>query len=271
MAKKTRFIVPNLFTGLNFMLGIFSILITASFYHFSEEFSRTILGKEPLMIGAWMITWCVLLDKLDGFAAKVMNASSDFGAQFDSMADLISFGVAPAVLLYFYIFKLDQSWFSNHLPLMLISLSVYVLCASMRLARYNAIDSDELTGYFHGLPSTFAGGFIAVSVLLFNSYKPYQYSQGFYYILPILLIVMGILMVSPLFLPKLVKRKSKWLNLLQISGIVLGYICGFGMIFPEFLYAASLTYGVVGFGFTIYRKGLIDLQSTAEDSNHAIS
>jgi CDP-diacylglycerol---serine O-phosphatidyltransferase len=257
MVKK-RFLIPNLFTGLNFLLGMYSILVM------HETFSSPIPGqpilgftKAPLLLAAWMIIWCVLLDKLDGFAARILKASSDFGAQFDSLADLVAFGVAPALLVYYYIQTVDYAWFAGHRPLMLVSLSVYVLGASMRLARYNAVDSEELVNYFHGLPTTFAGGFMALSVILYSKYQLAWKFPGFMAALPLLLILTGILMISPLYLPKLVRREHKFFNFLQIINILIGYSCGFGMLFPEYLAAMLLCYGVVGFSFGFFKKGLM--------------
>jgi CDP-diacylglycerol---serine O-phosphatidyltransferase len=257
MVKK-RFLVPNLFTGLNFLLGIYSILVMHETFS-SPSVGQPILGftKSPLILASWMIIWCVLFDKLDGFAARILKASSDFGAQFDSLADLVAFGVAPGFLVYFYMQTLDYAWFAAHRPLMMVSVSVYMLCASMRLARYNAVDSEELVNYFHGLPSTFAGGFIAISVILYSKYQFAWKFPGFMAALPLLLILTGILMVSPLYLPKLVRRKNNALNLLQLVNIILGYIAGFGMVFPEYLYVMLLLYGVGGFTFGFFKKGVI--------------
>lgn len=265
---KSRFLVPNLFTGLNFLLGIYSIFVMHETFT-SPDPGQPILGftKAPIILAAWMILWCVLFDKLDGFAARILKASSDFGAQFDSLADMAAFGIAPGFLVYFYLQNLDFTWFSAHRPLMIISISVYMLCASMRLARYNAIDSEELVNYFHGLPSTFAGGFIAISVILYSKYDIASRFQGGLLILPLLLIFTGILMVSPLYLPKLVSRKHKLLNLVQIANIIVGYICGFGMIFPEYLYVMLLLYGVVGFGIGFLKKGMIQGAQSAPNSD----
>jgi CDP-diacylglycerol--serine O-phosphatidyltransferase len=265
---KSRFLVPNLFTGLNFLLGIYSILVMHETFS-SPNPGQPILGfqKAPLILASWMIIWCVLFDKLDGFAARILKASSDFGAQFDSLADMAAFGIAPGFLVYFYLQTLDYAWFAGHRPLMIISVSVYMLCASMRLARYNAIDSEELVNYFHGLPSTFAGGFMAMSVILYSKYEVAWRFPGSLLVLPLLLIFTGILMVSPLYLPKLVSRQNKAFNLLQIANIIFGYICGFGMIFPEYLYGMLLLYGVFGFGFGFIKKGMIQGASSAPNSD----
>ena len=81
---RLRYTVPNGFTSLSLLLGVASIVTTQ-------------LGD--LETAAWIIVWCGLLDVMDGVSARLLKATSDFGAEFDSMADLVSFGVAPAVLM----------------------------------------------------------------------------------------------------------------------------------------------------------------------------
>lgn len=79
-----RYTIPNSFTALSLLLGIWSIV-------------TGFLGD--LELAAWMIVWCGLLDVLDGLAARLLKATSPFGAEFDSMADLVAFGVAPGMLV----------------------------------------------------------------------------------------------------------------------------------------------------------------------------
>jgi len=243
-----KFLVPNLFTGLNFLIGIYAILLMAEAL-IPERGGRSVLGfgKTPLELAAWMITWCVLLDKLDGFMAKLLKASSDFGAQFDSLADLVAFGVAPALLVYYYLHSSAPEWAAAHKPLMIASLSVYVLCAALRLARFNAVDSEGLKDWFHGLPSTFAGGLVALSVILHSKYSLAGAFPMSLTALPLLLILVGLLMVCPLYLPKLGRRSNKLVNGFQIGNVFAGYLCGFGMVFPEYLFGILATYGILGF------------------------
>lgn len=254
-----RFLVPNLFTGLNFLIGVYAILLMAEAL-IPERGGRSVLGfgKTPLVLAAWMITWCVLLDKLDGFMAKVLNASSEFGAQFDSLADLVAFGVAPGLLVYYYLHSVAPEWAVAHRPLMIAALSVYVLCAALRLARYNAVDAEGLKDWFHGLPSTFAGGFVALSVILHSKYSMAGAFPFSLTVLPLLLILAGLLMVSPLYLPKLARRRNPALNALQVGNVFIGYLCGFGMIFPEYLYLMLLVYGVFGFGSGLLKRNEIE-------------
>jgi len=82
-----RYTIPNSFTAASLLLGIASIVTTQ------------LGGREYLELAGWMIVWCGLLDTMDGVAARILKATSSFGAEFDSMADLIAFGVAPAILV----------------------------------------------------------------------------------------------------------------------------------------------------------------------------
>lgn len=257
MVKK-RFLVPNFFTGLNFLLGIYSILVMTMAFTSPGATSALGSGKPPLILAAWLIVWCALFDKLDGFAAKLLKASSEFGAQFDSLADLTAFGIAPGFLVYFYLQTVDYSWFSTHRPIMIASTSVYMLCAALRLARFNAIDSGGLKEYFHGLTTTFSGAFVAVSVIL---HWKHGLAQGFPQwapALPLLLVLTGLLMVSPLYLPKLLRRQNSLFNAFQILNILVAYLCGFGMMFPEYLYGLGLAYSVIGFAYGLIKKDEIE-------------
>ena len=87
MNNVLRYTIPNSFTAASLLLGIASIVTTQ------------LGGREYLELAGWMIVWCGLLDTMDGVAARVLKATSSFGAEFDSMADLVAFGVAPAILV----------------------------------------------------------------------------------------------------------------------------------------------------------------------------
>jgi CDP-diacylglycerol---serine O-phosphatidyltransferase len=253
MPGKFRYILPNFFTAINFTLGIYAILLAAAFAPGQPE-SGTLFGRQPLLGAAWIIVWCNLLDKLDGMAARLLNAFSGFGAQFDSLADLISFGVAPGCLVFFYLRHEAPVWAGANLSFLVVALTVYVLCTAIRLARYNAKDAEELTDVFMGMPSTFAGGITALSVILFDKYGiGARFAVG-NYLLPVILIILGLLMVSPLYFPKIAKRKTRWLNMIQFPALLSGYVCGFGMIFPEYMYTLLLIYGVVGFSYAFIHR-----------------
>jgi CDP-diacylglycerol--serine O-phosphatidyltransferase len=264
---RARFLVPNLFTAFNFLLGISAILVMhQAFAGPGGEQPTVTLGvaQPPLILAGWMIIWCTLLDKLDGFAARMLRASSAFGAQFDSLADLTAFGIAPGLLVYFYTQRLDPTWLAAHRAVMLMAVAFYMLSAAIRLARFNAVDSTTLVDLFQGLPSPFAGGIVVLTVLLHAKHAAQRLSGDRLILFPLLLAVTGLLMVSSLYLPKLGRRKSRAVTGFQLLNVLLGYVCGFGMIFPEYLLSLLLIYATVGFSWgLVHRARLRDARPGA--------
>ncbi len=133
--KRARFILPNAFTSMNFLLGAFSICWSAGMFNGYSTL-------DPFRMGAYFVLLSVLCDKLDGFAARLVDASSEFGAQFDSLGDLVGFGLAPAFCVFFSYKANAAEWLGQNLVLVLITFAIYILCAAMRLAKYNAMDGD---------------------------------------------------------------------------------------------------------------------------------
>jgi CDP-diacylglycerol---serine O-phosphatidyltransferase len=254
---RAKFLVPNLFTACNFLLGISAILVMHEAFAPGGAPPTVTLGfdKPPLILAGWMIIWCTLIDKLDGLAARALKASSAFGAQFDSLADLTAFGIAPGLLVYFYTERLDPTWFAGHRPMMVVAVSLYMLSAAIRLARFNAVDSTTRVDSFQGLPSPFAGGIVVLTVLLHAKYAGERVAGAGMILFPLLLAVTGLLMVSSLSLPKLGRRKSRALTGFQLLNVLAGYACGFGMIFPEYLLALLIVYGTVGFAWGLLQRG----------------
>jgi CDP-diacylglycerol--serine O-phosphatidyltransferase len=144
MRPTVKPIVPNLVTLSNLLLGIMAIIYTIS--------ERYALAAAAILLAA-------LLDRMDGNLARRLGVSSDFGKELDSLADLVSFGVAPAILAYASI--LDAALGKAGLIIALI----FIACGAIRLARFNVLDA---TDYFIGVPITVAGGIMALSVLLEN-------------------------------------------------------------------------------------------------------
>jgi len=242
-----KFIVPNAFTSLNFLLGVASICWSAGLF----------VSQDHIVMGAHFIIFCALLDKLDGFAARAFNASSEFGAQFDSLADLIAFGIAPAFMIMFAYKDMSPNWYESHRLALFAGAAIYMVCAAMRLAKYNAMDSESYPDYFSGMPSTFAGIVNALVIILLCKYKFFDSCPDILYIPLLIMLVTSILMVSPLFLAKLKKRKSRIINAFQVLNIAGAYIAGFAMILPEYLMALVLIYFCIGFGHGIINRGKI--------------
>lgn len=217
-----RYTIPNSFTALSLLLGISSIITTQ-------------LGD--LELAAWIIVWCGLLDVLDGLSARLLKATSDFGAEFDSMADLVSFGVAPAVLVLNagmqiggVEFKSEQFW------VLLVAVGVFALAGAMRLARFNLYSDKPHGGWFTGIPITAAGGGMVSSVVLVLLHHPdIAASLPLRLYLPVLMFVLALLMISRLRFPKAVVRDNIAMNIFQGTLILGIYYCGITRSYPEYL------------------------------------
>ena len=149
--------VPNLFTLGNLSMGFLAILISSSEHG----------NMELLFIASLLILLAVLFDGLDGFAARLLDANSTLGAQLDSLADLITFGVAPATLMYsFKLSKMNYALSANlYIPLGMLIALVWPACTAYRLARFNVEKKDDS---FKGLPSPVAGLLVALMPLIFS-------------------------------------------------------------------------------------------------------
>lgn len=220
------------------------------------------LVHQNYLEAAWLVILSVLLDKLDGTAARALKATSAIGVQLDSFADFVTFGVAPGALLYAVGSKMHASgtglWGGEAGGILIPALCAgYVVLACLRLAKFNVLAAIQPAGgpkVFYGLPSTFAGGLIAVFFILAHKYE----LRGVIEALPIMAFGFGLLMLSNLPLPKLVPRKNVAFNVFQIACIVLAYVSGFMRILPEYMLVVVTTYALVGFGWgIIHRKELL--------------
>lgn len=171
-----RVVVPSFFTLMNLFCGFLAIVQIA---------------EGQLQNGAWLIVFAAVFDALDGFMARLTNSSSSFGIELDSLSDVVSFGVAPGFLLYF--FSLNSIQFPG-----LILAALPALSGAIRLARYN-IDAkvDELDK-FKGLPIPVQAIMIVGFYLSFKDnltlFDPFDYGVN-NVIIPMVLIL-SLLMVS---------------------------------------------------------------------------
>ncbi len=221
-----KYFVPNGFTGMSMVLGLASIVCSAT-----GDFT----------LAAWMILWGVLLDKLDGGAARLLNASSSFGAEMDSFADFVSFGIAPAALIYFRL--QNETVFEHHGLLLVACCALYVVAVSARLARFNVTDPPGGKNFFFGIPTTLCGALGASGYLVAEIYlAPTKVWTS----MPLILAVMAVLMVSNVRLPKFQKRKSRAMNIFQYLNVAVVYICTPLMLYPEYLFGLSVVYLLFG-------------------------
>jgi len=191
---------------------------------------------------AWLVLWCVLLDKADGSVARLLNATSDFGLQMDSLVDLVAFGVAPAALIHAALSDAGTAGVQSMVSAGVVM--IYVVCVASRLALYNVSPGASTSSTFRGIPSTLGGAIIASAYLTWSAHigAPEVLSKA----MPALLLILGGLMISPFPLPKVAPRRNKAFNILQAGAIVATYIIGFARILPEFLFAEAFGYLLVG-------------------------
>jgi CDP-diacylglycerol--serine O-phosphatidyltransferase len=178
MAKNA---VPNIFTFSNLSCGILSLLMI---------FNTTPQNTNALMFACFFIFLAAIIDRYDGRVARYLNVSSELGKELDSLADLVSFGVAPSILIY------NLNHFSDLGPLGYLLVLVFPISGAYRLARYNTSDFD---GNFMGIPITLAGvllTFYALVTLLANATP----NSGFTIIL---ILILSYLMVSKIKIKKL--------------------------------------------------------------------
>ena len=228
-----RYTIPNSFTALSLLLGVASIVTTQ-------------LGE--LELAAWIIVWCGLLDVMDGASARLLKATSSFGAEFDSMADLVSFGVAPAVLMLNAGLQLGGiEYDTGQFWVLVVAVAVFVLAGAMRLARFNLASDVPSTGWFAGVPITAAGGGLISSLVLVLIYYPdIAASLPLRLYMPVLMFVLALLMISRLRFPKAKVRKSKIFNAFQILTIAGVYYCGITRSWPEYLFGMAVFLLIAG-------------------------
>ena len=156
-ARKGIHIIPSLFTTGNVFCGFYSFIAALN---------------ENYNLAAWAIILAIIFDVLDGRIARMTKTTSAFGMQYDSLADVISFGMAPAFLCYSWILKpFDRvGWMAAFL---------FLLCAALRLARFNATKPDIQGQHFIGLPTPAAAAVIASIIIAFEGMFGTRVHPGF--------------------------------------------------------------------------------------------
>lgn len=163
-------IVPSLFTLANLVFGILSIIYTMS---------------EQYFLAGGMIIISMVMDVLDGRVARKLDVSSNFGKELDSLADVVSFGVSPALLIY------AQQLIAYHW-LGLVVIIWFAMAGALRLARFNV---KTTSGYYQGVPITLAGSVLALFSMFSDKISPFVFL--------LLAAILGFLMISKIRVPKI--------------------------------------------------------------------
>jgi CDP-diacylglycerol--serine O-phosphatidyltransferase len=195
----------------------------------------------------WSVLWCVLLDKADGTAARLLKATSEFGVQMDSLSDLITFGIAPAAIVLAAL--VGAKPIISHEPMSYYRYAVhvgafgYAICAALRLAKFNVMTHALGKEYFFGIPTTHSGALVCTYYL---TARKYGWPEACFAALPGVTFALALLMVSRVPLPKLTVRKSLAVNIFQFANVFCVYLFGILRILPEYLLFVAGFYLVVG-------------------------
>lgn len=166
------YLLPNLLTTAGLFSGFYAVVSSMNGHFISA---------------AVAIFIAMIFDGLDGRVARMTNTQSEFGAEYDSMADMLSFGIAPGIVAY--------NWaLSDFGKFGWLAAFVYVACAALRLARFNTQVGIADKRYFQGLASPAAAGVVASIIWVGSEYQ--INGQDYGYIIGLITIVMGLLMVS---------------------------------------------------------------------------
>ena len=224
------YLLPNLFTAGNMLCGFLAIknCIEARFTSLTPE------GRaDHYNLAVWFILFACVCDLFDGRVARATKRESLFGAEFDSIADTVSFGVAPALMACFLVIKPEVT---DNVQLVTWLLAfIYLLCAGVRLARFNVLTNPLVPGNekraaggdFVGLPSPAAAGMIASLVLVLSKVMvssdqkdPFEQAvQAWSWILLPVMLVISFLMVSNVRFPSF--KKLDWTAQAKTRGFIL--------------------------------------------------
>ena len=247
--KKTRVILPNILTLIGVCIGLTSIKFAFD-------------GKFELSIFAVIIA--AIIDGLDGRIARLIKGTSKVGKELDSLTDVISFGVAPAFIMYFW--ALSETgrvgW--------LISL-IYIICVALRLARFNVSSNEESSwkdNFFEGIPSP-AGGILVLMPLILSLSELKFLNLNNQIFVPVMFIIVSILLISKIptysFKRIVVPRRA---SIFLLFGIILYF--GLILVYPfNTIIISGLVYMlIVPISFVHYFMIKKNEKTIADDTDH---
>jgi|TARA_B110000971_G_scaffold61455_1_gene62720 CDP-diacylglycerol--serine O-phosphatidyltransferase len=250
-SKKTRFILPNLLTIIGVCLGISSIK-----FSLDQNYSLAVI----------FLVFAALLDALDGRIARLIKGTSEFGKELDSLTDFVSFGIAPAFILYFWELK-------NYGKIGWAITLIFSVCCVLRLARFNLtkISEDEewKLNYFEGMPSP--AGAILILLPLIYELSELNFNLNIKSITPYLVVMVALLLISkvPTFSLKKIKIPS---------GLTVFLLFGISILFVSFIFYTFETLLVVGMiylltipiSFILHQKTSKKFRSNKEEDHEDV-
>lgn len=235
--RRAVVVLPNGFTLINLFFGVFAI-VAASRGEFTTAGLYIVFGG--------------IADALDGRVARATRTGSRFGSELDSLVDAISFGLAPALIMYFAVLNREGwDW---------IFVFLYVACAVIRLARFNVEQAGRAKKYFHGLPSP-AAGLTLATYYWFSQTDLYSNTiigdLPWHVVLRYLMLMLAFLMISNVSYPAVptvgYRKPSEIIGSLVVASTFLGVL----FLPREFFFPALILYVLYGLVKTVL-YGLID-------------
>lgn len=231
------FLLPSLITCASMFCGVMAILNVLNVAEYGDS-----VDNQRYILSCWLILAAAVLDLLDGLVARLTRTESLFGAQLDSLADVVAFGVAPAILIYTRMSNMENRHIAEGTAMF------FAVCGALRLARFNVQKTRVEKKSFTGLPIPAAAGMVVSSFLFFQRIDPDWDKKFVLNFLPLMMLGLAFLMVSTISYPsfkqlKLERRKQFDVLPVLLLGIALL------VILKEYLE------GVVFFGFVIYVMG----------------
>ena len=217
-----RHILPNMVTSGNLLCGLFSLILVLH-------------GR--YIPAAWLVFFAVIFDGFDGKVARMLGGGSQFGLEFDSLADLVSFGTAPAILMY-QVSVRELSIFGA------AASAFFALCVALRLARFNVV---HVPGPFQGLPCP-AGGLFVSSFVIAGLNLPAEVMAG-------VLVCLGLLMISSIPYANMKKLTKKTANPVKFFALFTMFVLSFVFLksgAPLFLFALYIVSGLIRFDWGMW-------------------
>lgn len=236
-----RSVVPSFFTLMNLFSGFLAILMVFE-------------GK--LTVAAWLIVLAAFFDVLDGFMARLTNGDSVFGIELDSLSDIVSFGVAPGILIYAWLFSTPASGPAN-IALPLVA-ALPALCGAIRLARFNIDAKVEQTSFFKGLPIPAQAMMLVAFFLTFkNNLEVFEvFKHGANSIVIPVIIVLSLLMVStvpfdkvPRFNKEYMRQNRPLVFLFIVYALTIILLQEYGLMI---VFTIFILRGLIMFGFSFW-------------------
>jgi CDP-diacylglycerol--serine O-phosphatidyltransferase len=242
--KRGIHILPSLFTTGNVFCGFYAFVAVLN---------------EQFYFSAWAIVGGMIFDGLDGRIARLTKTTSAFGEQYDSLADIITFGMAPAFLAYAWVLKPfgRLGWMAAFL---------FLLCAALRLARFNVTKPEVRSQHFIGLPSPAAAVVVASIVIAFEDLFATRMNP---FIMVMVVYALAFLMVSNIKYPAFKQFEFKKRVVFSRFLFVILFIYVLATIPKVALFILGITYAVIGpIGLLLTNKKLEREQTSPPPVNN---